>query len=114
MGAAIRLVKEIEEEAKNKHKKKDQDVIDRTLTYLKNNSDKMKYRKIQDLNAPIGSGVTEAACKVIVKERMCKAGMRWKNDGAQIVLKLRTMNQTEGHWDYFWDKVDRLGFDMGV
>ena len=59
-----------------------------------------------EMNAPIGSGVTEAACKVIVKERMCKAGMRWKNDGAQVVLKLRTMNQTKGHWDFFWNKVN--------
>lgn len=113
-GSAMRLLHEIEEESQYKHKKKDQEVIDKALSYFKNNVDKMKYKKMIDMNAPIGSGVTEAACKVIVKERMCKAGMRWKNEGAQIVLKLRTMNQTDGHWDHFWNKVDQFGFEMAA
>ena len=111
-GSASRLYNEIKEEAKNKHKKKDQEVIDKTLSYFKNNVEKMKYKKMMEMGSPIGSGVTEAACKVIVKERMCKAGMRWKNDGAQLVLKLRTMTQTTGHWDHFWNKVDQYGFEM--
>ncbi len=114
IGSAARLLREIEIESKNKHKKKDQEIIDKTLSYFLNNVKKMKYKKMLDMNAPIGSGVTEAACKVIVKERMCKAGMRWKNDGAQVVLKLRTMNQTGGHWDYFWNKVDKFGFEMAA
>lgn len=112
IGSAVKLLKEIEAESKLKYKKKDLEIINKALSYFKNNVDKMKYRKMIIMNAPIGSGVTEAACKVIVKERMCKAGMRWKNDGAQVVLKLRSMNQTEGHWDYFWNKVDQFGFDM--
>lgn len=113
-GSAMRLLHEIEEESQNKHKKKDQDVIQQVLTYFKNNVEKMKYKKMIDMNAPIGSGVTEAACKVIVKERMCKAGMRWKKDGAQMVLKLRTMNQTNGHWEYFWNRVDQFGFEFAA
>ena len=113
-GAAMKLLRELEEETALKHKKKDQEIINKTLTYFINNVDKMRYKKIRNMNAPIGSGVTEAACKVIVKERMCKAGMRWKNEGAQLVLKLRTMNQTEGHWDYFWNKVDQVGFEMAA
>jgi hypothetical protein len=38
------------------------------------------------------------------KERMCKAGMRWNNDGAHIVLKLRTLNKTDGSWKHFGEK----------
>lgn len=114
IGGAMRLLHEIENESKFKHKKKDQEIINKTLIYFKNNIKKMKYKKMLDINAPIGSGVTEAACKVIVKERMCKAGMRWNNDGAQVVLKLRTMNQTKGHWDFFWDKIDKVGFEMAA
>ena len=30
---------------------------------------------------PIGSGVTEAACKVLVKQRLCGSGMKWKERG---------------------------------
>lgn len=114
LGAATRLLHEFEEEAKKKHKKVDQAVIDKTVTYFTNNVLKMKYSKMIEMNAPIGSGVTEAACKVIVKERMCKSGMRWNDEGAHIVLKLRSMNHTEGHWDFFWNKVDKYGFEMAA
>ncbi len=40
---------------------------------------------------PIGSGVTEAACKVIVKQRLCCSGMKWKESGAAAVLSLRCL-----------------------
>ena len=50
--------------------------------YPKNHLLKMNYSKIIEMKLPIGSGVTEAACKVIVKEKMCKVGMRWNDDGA--------------------------------
>lgn len=62
-------------------------------------------------NLPIGSGVTEAACKTIVKERMCKSGLRWIESGAEIILNLRYMNKTEGKWSHFWSKIDRYGFE---
>ena len=114
VGAAARLLHEFEDEATKKHKKIDQAIIDKTVTYFKNNILKMKYSKMTDLNAPIGSGITEAACKVIVKERMCKSGMRWKEEGAHIVLKLRSMNHTEGHWDFFWRMVNKNGFEIAA
>ena len=94
------------------HTKKDLSEIESAVSYFANNSLRMKYKKIRDMKMPIGSGVTEAACKVIVKERMCKSGMRWSDRGARIALKLRSMNQTEGCWDFFWDKINRHGFDM--
>ena len=44
---------------------------------------------------PIGSGVTEAACKTLVKQRLCGSGMRWKNKGAQVILSLRALVQVK-------------------
>ena len=38
---------------------------------------------------PIGSGVTEAACKTIVAQRLKLSGMRWSKAGAQPILDLR-------------------------
>ena len=35
---------------------------------------------------PIGSGVTEAACKTLVKQRLYGSGMRWKDAGIKVVL----------------------------
>ena len=54
------------------------------------------------LKHTIGSGVTEAGCKVIIKQRLCQAGMRWKEKGCASVLRLRALNRTEGRWEQFW------------
>jgi hypothetical protein len=40
--------------------------LDATITYFENHKLKMKYSRNIDQNLPIGSGVTEAGCKVIV------------------------------------------------
>jgi len=49
----------------------------------------MDYAQFIRNNLPIGSGI--AACKTIVKQRLCQSGMRWKELGASIVLGLRTL-----------------------
>jgi len=38
-------------------------------------------------NLPIGSGITEAACKVIIKARLCCSGMKWKDRCDRISIK---------------------------
>jgi hypothetical protein len=56
----------------------------------------MNYASRVLANEPIGSGVTEAACEVIVKQRLCGSGMKWTEDGAAVVLSLRTLSYTPG------------------
>jgi len=85
-----------------------------TITYLENHKAKMKYSKNVANNHPIGSGVTEAACKVIVKQRMCGSSMKWKGEGASTVLRLRTLNYTKDRWNQFWNKVDRYGVPLAA
>ena len=60
-------------------------------------------------NLPIGSGVTEAACKTLVKQRLCGSGMRWKKQGAKVVLSLRALVQTTNQWQAFWEKINQFG-----
>lgn len=86
------------------------EVIDRAVTYFKNNKKRMVYADHQSRNLPIGSGVTEAACKVLVKQRLCSSGMRWKEIGAASVLSLRTLTYTTGRWTQFWTKVGKYGY----
>jgi len=38
----------------------------------------MNYHEHLANGWPIGSGVVEAACKTIVKQRMCQGGMRFR------------------------------------
>ncbi len=55
------------------------------LGYFKNHKDMMDYSTHIDEKLPIGSGVTEAACKTLVKQRLCGSGMRWKEKGAKTI-----------------------------
>ena len=83
-------------------------------TYFTNNRHRMNYAEQLDQNLPIGSGVTEAACKTLVKQRLCCSGMRWKSQGAKVILSLRALIQTDGRWKQFWSKIDQFGAQVCV
>jgi hypothetical protein len=78
-------------------------------TYFNNHRHQMDYPGFLADDLPIGSGVTEAACKSLVKQRLCASGMRWKTKGAKIVLSLRALTNTVGRWPQFWQKIDQFG-----
>src|SRR5512135_1656670 len=86
------------------------------ITYFANQSSagRMDYSSRVAANEPIGSGVTEAACKVIVKQRLCGSGMKWTEDGAAVVLSLRALSYTPERWSQFWSKMDRWGFPVAA
>jgi len=79
------------------------------LSYFKNHRNMMDYATHVAKKLPIGSGVTEAACKTLVKQRLCCSGMRWKNKGAKVVLSLRALVQTKGRWKQFWNNIEQFG-----
>ena len=89
---------------------------DAALTYFRNQvkGRRMDYAALTARGIPIGSGVTEAACKVLVKQRLCGSGMRWKERGAAAVLSLRALTYTTGRWDQFWEKLSREGFPVAA
>jgi hypothetical protein len=82
------------------------------ITYFRNHHHQMHYAEAIACHLPIASGVTEAACKVIVKARLCGSGMQWKEQGAAIVLSLRTLSYSQGRWQQFWSKINRYGFSL--
>jgi len=88
------------------------DKLYKTQTYFNNNWQKMIYFDARKRCLPIGSGVTEAACKVLVKQRMCRSGMRWKETGVSMLLTLRSLICSTGHWASFWKKMDQYGFPI--
>lgn len=83
--------------------------LNAALTYFTNHRQMMNYASHVDKNLPIGSGVTEAACKTLVKQRLCGSGMRWKNKGAKVILSLRALVQSKGRWQQFWANIDQYG-----
>ena len=90
------------------------DSLDRAVTYFYNHHTQMNYPQALENHWPIGSGVTEAACKTLVKQRLCRSGMRWKNTGAAVVLSLRALLLTPLRWEQFWDKLDQYGFPVAA
>lgn len=90
--------------------------VDAALTYFGNQvkGGRMKYAGLVGRNIPIGSGVTEAACKVLVKQRLCGSGMRWKERGAAAVLSVRCLTYTPERWGQFWARIDRSGFPVAA
>ena len=80
------------------------------VRYIGNNLDRMDYAGNRTLSVPIGSGVIEAACKHVVKQRVGCSGMKWKRKGLQAVLTLRSLYQSTGRWEQFWNKVQALGW----
>ena len=111
-GTASRFLKELQSQRANLDRKnfieRDEE-IRKVIGYYNNYKSKMCYAYHSNNNLPIGSGVTEAACKTLVKQRMCISGSRWKDDGASCVLALRTLKLTTGRWQQFWGYVMRHG-----
>jgi hypothetical protein len=59
--------------------------------YLRKHAVWMKYSQYRHQGMPIGSGVTEAACKTVFTERLKRSGMTWSCEGGQVVLDLRVL-----------------------
>jgi len=70
--------------------------------FLAKNKHRMRYDEYLRLGCPVATGVIEGACRHVIKDRMERAGMRWKVPGAQAMLNLRTI-RTNGDWTAFQD-----------
>jgi hypothetical protein len=68
--------------------------------YLKKYAPHMNYAACQRRKLPIGSGVTEAACKTIFGARFKQSGMRWGEEHSQRILHLRLIHKSQ-----LWDTV---------
>lgn len=78
-------------------------------TFFRRNKHRMAYAEFRRKGFPIGSGPVEAACKTLVKTRLCRSGMRWSRQGGQRILQLRTYVKS-GRWDSFWKHYKQLRY----
>jgi hypothetical protein len=78
-------------------------------TFFKRNKAKMTYADFRRRGLPIGSGPVEAACKTLVKTRLCRSGMRWSRSGGQRILDLRTYAKSN-RWNPFWEQYKELRY----
>jgi hypothetical protein len=83
------------------------DALETQRTFFLRNQAKMTYADFRRRGLPIGSGPVEAACKTLVKARLCRSGMRWTHRGGQRILDLRTYVKSN-RWEAFWDEYRQL------
>jgi hypothetical protein len=68
--------------------------------YLRKRMRWLDYVGYRRDHLPIGSGVTEAACKTVFTQRMKQSGMTWKAEGGQWIVALRVI-----HLSGVWSEV---------
>jgi len=91
---------------KQKMSKSIEKEIEREKNYFQKNRSKMNYYWFKNRGLPIGSGVVEAACKSVVKQRMCRSGMIWSIEGGNKILYLRSIVKSN-NWDLFFEEFKK-------
>jgi hypothetical protein len=76
----------------------------RAYRYLRDRIAYLNYAEYRRRAIPLGSGVTEAACKTVYTQRLKLSGMRWKASGAQTILDLRVL-LLSGVWHTAYARV---------
>jgi hypothetical protein len=66
--------------------------------YLRRHRRWMDYEGYRRRGLPLGSGVTEAACKTVFTQRFKRSGMRWGHESGQVIVDLRVA-YLSGIWE---------------
>jgi hypothetical protein len=77
--------------------------------YLRDQIGELDYTEYLGKNLPIGSGVTEAACKTVFTQRLKRSGMGWSEEGGQRIVDLRVIHLSgvwpQAHRSYLQSKM---------
>lgn len=90
-----------------KLKSKQRQPIDTCCNYLHKLAPYMAYAKCLRKGYPIATGVIEGACRYLVKDRLEITGARWSLQGAEAILRLRSLfasGDLEEYWMFHRDQ----------
>ncbi|HEX9667452.1 MAG TPA: ISKra4 family transposase [Thermodesulfobacteriota bacterium] len=76
--------------------------VDKCADYLLKYKEMLKYEEYLAAGLPIATGVIEGTCRHLINDRMDITGARWGLEGAEAVLKLRSL-QSSGDIDAYLD-----------
>jgi hypothetical protein len=57
----------------------------------------MRYHLYKRQGLALGAGITEAACKLVLTQRLKRSGRSWTIEGGQMILALRVI-RLSGVW----------------
>jgi hypothetical protein len=75
--------------------------VDQCANYLLKYAAFLQYDEYLAAGFPIATGVIEGACRHLVKDRMEVTGARWSLEGAEAVLRLRSL-WVSGDFEAYW------------
>ena len=65
------------------------------------NKSRLQYGDALEAGFPIASGVIEGACRHLINDRLDITGARWSLQGAEAILKLRSLKSSGDFSDYW-------------
>jgi len=74
---------------------------DTCANYIEHHKAYIHYDTYLAAGFPIATGVIEGACRYLVRDRMEITGARWSLDGAEAILRLRSL-RASGDWEAYW------------
>jgi len=89
------IVRDLHDDALTRHDRPQLAALGPHLTYLENNGHLMRYARLRKVGLPVGSGVTEGACKSVIQMRTNGGGQRWRPQGLEAVLTLRAVHRSD-------------------
>jgi hypothetical protein len=107
---ATRLLAELQRQLKKALNGEARRALEKAIGYVERNLERMQYVAVERENMPIGSGMIEAACKYVVKQRAAISGARWKRRALQTVLSLRALYLSANRFEQFWRECARTGY----
>ena len=80
--------------------------VDACARYLLNHKKYLRYDEYLAKGYPIASGVIEGTCRHLINDRLDITGARWSLDGAESILKLRSLwasGDLDDYWTFYKD-----------
>lgn len=76
--------------------------IEKCAGYLLKNKPYLQYHLYLEQGFPIATGIIEGACRHLIKDRMDVTGARWSLEGAEAIVKLRSL-RSSGDFERYWE-----------
>jgi hypothetical protein len=75
--------------------------VDKCANYLDKYRPMLEYNSFLSDGLPIASGVIEGACRHLIKDRLDRAGARWRMKSAEAIIRIRSL-RSSGDFDAYW------------
>lgn len=75
--------------------------LEKAITYLERHKKWMRYDEYLAAGMPVATGVVESACGAVMKKRMEGESKRWSVEGAEAILRLRSLEKSEEYLAYW-------------